>query len=357
MLSKHDINLIRNLRNRGFGITPISEHLSIPKTTVSNVVYNFTFQSVPFYYIDTANINLSSGRGNLSSDLVSFIRFYGNKICYKKLSEKYNISKSVFYSIIRNELYASIKPCNFDINIEDFKKENRENKVTLRGIYQKRDSVIDVASGVYIIQNKINEKCYVGSSYNIRKRLAWHFNLLDKKSHPNNILQAAINKYGLDNFSFIPIANCPKEYNHKLEQYIKDRSSFNSRYNIAINCEKPQFGMKLSEETKNKISKANKGKVWTDEQKERLKYALKKNKEHDVNYFKKRSINFGNPRKGENNPNSKLSDDERINIINMINSGCSLKHIKNNFPNISMQLLSAVKNGKTWKNLQYLITK
>lgn len=358
MLSKHDINLIRNLRNRGFGITPISEHLSIPKTTVSNVVYNFTFQSVPFYYIDTANINLSSGRGNLSSDLVSFIRFYGNKICYKKLSEKYNISKSVFYSIIRNELYASIKPCNFDINIEDFKKENRENKVTLRGIYQKRDSVIDVASGVYIIQNIINGKCYVGSSYNIRKRLFWHSNMLENNNHPNKKLQNSYNKHSKINFIFIPLLNCPKEYNHILEQWVMDKSDYNCWYNIAKDCLKPNRGLKLTQEQKDKISDCNKGKKWNDKQKQNLKNRLLDIKQQDLESFKnKRLNNFKNKgvNEGSQNGNSKLSEDERLDIIYLINKGERNRDIILKYPNITSGLITEVKGGRTWQQLQKYI--
>ena len=152
----------------------------------------------------------------------------------------------------------------------------------------KGSQLLPHANGIYKITNLLNGRVYIGQSKDIYVRYNSHHKYEYKNENRADFqLYQAFKKYGLDNFSFIPIANCPKEYNHKLEQHIKDRSSFNSRYNIAINCEKPQFGMKLSEESKYLISKANKGKVWTDEQKERLKYALKKNKEHDVNYFKK----------------------------------------------------------------------
>lgn len=354
-LSEYKVNLIRNLYNRGFSTTQIGLHLSIPQQTVNNITRRRTYKDVPFFFIDTSDVNLSSGKGKLTSDIVSFIKTHGYKICFNKFKVDYDISRSVFYSIIRGELYKGLSMSKFDIDIEKYKKDVKKSKIELVGLYIKRKNVTENKSGVYIIQNIVNEKCYVGSSYNIKKRLQWHYNLLEQGYHPNNILQSAINKYGIDKFQFVPVLNCPSEYNHILEQFIKDKSGFNSKYNIAINCKTSALGNVLSDETKLKISKKNKGRKWTDEQRNRLKKRLKDIKDTDKQFDKNRIKNIGNPRKGSDNPRSKLSEEMRLDIIDRINKGERNKDIQLIYPYISQGLISEVRCGRTWKHLQNLI--
>ena len=52
--------------------------------------------------------------------------------------------------------------------------------------------------GIYIIKNRINNKVYVGQSWNLEKRLQEH--RVDKRNHQH--LLRAFNKYGMDNFDF-----------------------------------------------------------------------------------------------------------------------------------------------------------
>ena len=44
-------------------------------------------------------------------------------------------------------------------------------------------------SGIYIIQNILNEKLYVGSSVNINSRLSQHKYQLKKKIHSNVVVE------------------------------------------------------------------------------------------------------------------------------------------------------------------------
>jgi hypothetical protein len=55
--------------------------------------------------------------------------------------------------------------------------------------------------GIYKIKNRINNKYYIGSSINVRKRWKAHRNNLRHNKHVNRYLQSAVNKYGLNNFS------------------------------------------------------------------------------------------------------------------------------------------------------------
>lgn len=57
-------------------------------------------------------------------------------------------------------------------------------------------------AGIYIIYNKVNKKCYVGQSNNMRKRQRKHIYELKSNTHNNNYLTNSYNKYGLDTFVF-----------------------------------------------------------------------------------------------------------------------------------------------------------
>ena len=56
--------------------------------------------------------------------------------------------------------------------------------------------------GIYCIKNKLNNKCYIGSSNDLIYRECMHFHKLKYNKHVNNHLQASYNKYGRDNFEF-----------------------------------------------------------------------------------------------------------------------------------------------------------
>ena len=295
----------------------------------------------------------------LSSDFVSFLKNYKYSISFEKVQKDYSISKTVFYSILKEDTYKNIIPQENLVFFDKYKKYKKESFVEKNNIYIKgTKTVIDNWSGVYLIQNIINGKCYVGSSYNIRKRLFWHSNMLENNNHPNKKLQNSYNKHSKINFIFIPLLNCPKEYNHILEQWVMDKSDYNCWYNIAKDCLKPNKGLKLTQEQKDKISDCNKGKKWNDKQKQNLKNRLLDIKQQDLESFKnKRLNNFKNKgvNEGSQNGNSKLSEDERLDIIYLINKGERNRDIILKYPNITSGLITEVKGGRTWQQLQKYI--
>lgn len=295
----------------------------------------------------------------LSLDFVSFLKNYKYSISFEKVQKDYSISKTVFYSILKEDTYKNIIPQENLVFFDKYKKYKKEFFVEKNKIYIKgAKTVIDNWSGVYLIQNIINGKCYVGSSYNIRKRLFWHSNMLENNNHPNKKLQNSYNKHSKINFIFIPLLNCPKEYNHILEQWVMDKSDYNCWYNIAKDCLKPNRGLKLTQEQKDKISDCNKGKKWNDKQKQNLKNRLLDIKQQDLESFKnKRLNNFKNKgvNEGSQNGNSKLSEDERLDIIYLINKGERNRDIILKYPNITSGLITEVKGGRTWQQLQKYI--
>lgn len=111
-------------------------------------------------------------------------------------------------------------------------------------------------SGIYKITNIINNKCYIGSAVRLRKRINRHKSDLNRNVHHSEKLQRAWNKYGEENFKFEVLFTCNKE-----DLIAKEQSQINwfkPEYNIckvAGNCAERE----CTEETRDKLSKANKG--------------------------------------------------------------------------------------------------
>lgn len=110
--------------------------------------------------------------------------------------------------------------------------------------------------GIYIITNLTNGKKYVGQSTNLKSRLAMYKRGKSDNSH----LQSAFDKYGIANFTIKPLVYCKEESLDVLETYfIKKYKATETEfgYNIESGGHKNK---KLSDETKKKMSDANKGK-------------------------------------------------------------------------------------------------
>lgn len=144
---------------------------------------------------------------------------------------------------------------------------------------------IDKICGVYCIENIINHKRYIGQSIDVYQRWKTHRYLLNKNKHDNDYLQKAWNKYGEDNFIFNILEQCERNELGKIEtKYIKMYQTLNEDYGYNLQSggvtkyflsdatkqkisqalvgkmageKNPRYGKPLSEEVKEKISKAN----------------------------------------------------------------------------------------------------
>ena len=88
-------------------------------------------------------------------------------------------------------------------------------------------------SGIYIIRNTLNDKCYIGQSSNLKARWAKHKNFLKNNKHHNKHLQAAWNKYGEENFVFEILEKCPiEELDRKEIDYIRKYKTHTEGYNL-----------------------------------------------------------------------------------------------------------------------------
>lgn len=71
--------------------------------------------------------------------------------------------------------------------------------------------------GIYKITNQINGKFYIGQAEDIYYRFRTHFWVHGE--HHNSAIDAAIQKYGLENFKLEILEECPKEQLNIREQY------------------------------------------------------------------------------------------------------------------------------------------
>ena len=177
---------------------------------------------------------------------------------------------------------------------------------------------------IYMINNCVNGKVYIGSTGNINDRFGNHKRTLNRGVHPNEHLQNAWNKYGSDSFEFKTLMVCPdSERNHCEQMFIDLYDSQNRDYGYNI---RDADAHSVSEETRLKISKANTGNIPTEEHRRKLS-------ENNARYWK------GKTRPdmvGENNPNYGKTGKKN--------------HKWKNFPRI---IKDGFKNGKQSYAIQY----
>jgi group I intron endonuclease len=125
---------------------------------------------------------------------------------------------------------------------------------------------------IYKITNP-NGRVYIGQTKNFKKRKSYY----SASMNGQPLLQRSIAKYGYESHSFEVIDECECDINNnsldELEIYwINEYKSNHIKYpeNLGMNLTDGgggRFGYKLTEETKLKISKSNKGKKLTEETK------------------------------------------------------------------------------------------
>lgn len=91
----------------------------------------------------------------------------------------------------------------------------------------------ELKSGIYIIENTINGKIYVGQSINLNRRWASHKSAYKRYSEGSEscwhqALWNAFDKYGVDKFEYKIVARCPRKYLNKMEiKFIQLYNSYN----------------------------------------------------------------------------------------------------------------------------------
>lgn len=112
---------------------------------------------------------------------------------------------------------------------------------------------------IYKVTNFINNKCYIGQTVKTLEER--------KRTHTwgNQLIHKAFKKYGIDNFIWEVIDDTCTSYDNLLEMeyhYIKQYHSYCKEwgYNLTLGGE-GSLGRECKQETRNKISKSNKGRI------------------------------------------------------------------------------------------------
>lgn len=107
--------------------------------------------------------------------------------------------------------------------------------------------------GIYLIENVANGRKYVGSAAFIKKRWREHRRQLESGSHHSRFLQRAWNKYGPIFFKFSVVAYCGRENLLMYEQRLLDGLS--PEYNTSPTAGS-QLGYRHTDETRKKMREA-----------------------------------------------------------------------------------------------------
>lgn len=110
-----------------------------------------------------------------------------------------------------------------------------------------RTNIPKNTSGIYMIWSSVNNKEYIGSAINLRRRKNEHFKDLKRNKHYNPRLQNHFNKYGEDVFTFGIIKFCIKEKLIEREQF--SINLLHPEFNICQTAGS-SLGVKNSEKTK-----------------------------------------------------------------------------------------------------------
>lgn len=155
--------------------------------------------------------------------------------------------------------------------------------------------------GIYVIRNADDGKVYVGSSKEIKRRFWRHKYLLSRGKHHSRHLQSAWNKHGQEKFSFEIVFCCDIEslvfyeqeflnslnaaddaYGYNILPSAKSLMGFKHSDETKLKISQIQLGRSLSSECRKKISKtltghvgAWRGKRMSDEHKEKISVANK----------------------------------------------------------------------------------
>lgn len=189
-------------------------------------------------------------------------------------------------------------------------------------------------TGVYSITNKINNKVLIGCGKSIRKRLNHHKCLLRKGKHNNQRLQHSWNKYGEENFIFETLEECEEQYIFSQENYwCIMTNSHDDRYGYNIKPTGPTESTTISEETREKLRKINKGKKFSDEVRKKISDSSKGRKPSEkvlqiFKYYNENKVvsdttlkKMSESMMGEKNPNygKKTSEEKKAKIRESLN--------------------------------------
>jgi len=144
-----------------------------------------------------------------------------------------------------------------------------------------------MARGIYKIINVVNNKFYVGSAVDLKRRKARHFSELRNGRHNNRHLQAAWGKYGEQAFVFLVVEQLATDADLLAAEnvWLKEHVGKDHCYNIGVDATAPMLGMsgelsptwgyRHSGENLKKIGVASKARVQSDDEKQKRRLTMR----------------------------------------------------------------------------------
>lgn len=180
-------------------------------------------------------------------------------------------------------------------------------------------------SGIYLIENVINNKKYVGQSLNVAYRISKHKCCLRKNTHENQYLQRSFVKYGEENFQFTILEYCEVEM-------LDEREVFYINFFDSMNFEK---GFNLE-------SGGNLGKIVSESTRE------KKRGENNPMYNKKATEKTRLKMKvSSRGKNAKLTDLDVVKVKELLIKGLQQREIANMF-SVNLSTINKIATFKNW---------
>lgn len=219
---------------------------------------------------------------------------------------------------------------------------------------------ISSVPGVYMIKNLVNQKFYVGSSKNIRRRIQEHKTKLRANKHRNLKLQNAWNKYEEKNFIFEVIEFCEKDFTLEVEQrYLDLFKPYEPEigYNLCDSAYTVR-GFQHSQEFKERMQKrmlGNKnaeGRVYTEQEKQIVSKRFKGKKLTEEHKGKIRESNIGKSHvyKGESVNTAKLTEHQVLLIKEKSDNGVKIRSLMKEF-GVSKSTIDSIRAKKTWRHI------
>ena len=205
--------------------------------------------------------------------------------------------------------------------------------------------------GVYKISSLSDKKRYYGGGI-LKARKLYHFNLLRTNKHNNSNLQKAYNLNKEENFKFIVLLYCEPFELTRYEQFFVDKYKKSKLlYNICIDNVENKSGVKTSQKTKEKISKALKNRIFSPETRKKISESVKGKNSSMYGRFGKNHPRYGKPHSLETikklsgiNHYNITKQDVILNIVEMLKEGYSVKDITSTL-NVGRKVVYGVKNG------------
>lgn len=180
-------------------------------------------------------------------------------------------------------------------------------------------------SGIYCIENKVNNKKYIGKSVNIYERWRHHKIELNHHRKKNQYFQRAWDKYGKENFKFYIIELCSDdELNNREIYWINYYNTINRNYGYNM-TKGGTGGDTLSQHTPEEIKDIN----------------TKRSKA--INKTRKKNINNGFKA-------VKLYKKDVLEIIDLLLEGYNNIYIADKYK-VSNSTINDIRNHNTWKEL------